>query len=122
MAYSSGFMSKRVTIAKRMAGATDTFGKNGSPRYEILGTYWANEDYNKGMKSMREGAFDAYDTVMFRMRYNPQIDRWCLVRYHGKWYQIQSCNEDFQTNQIQITAIELANQQVNIGDVSSSEI
>ena len=51
---------------------------------------------------------------MFRCRYNANIDRWCLLKYHGKWYQITSFNEDYQDNQIQMTAVELANQQVNI--------
>ena len=41
-------------------------------------------------------------------------DRWCLLKFHGKWYQITSFNEDYQENQIQMTAVELANQQVNI--------
>ena len=34
--------------------------------------------------------------------------------YQGRWYQIQSFNEDYQSNEIQITATELANQQVTI--------
>ena len=107
-------MNKRVTVAKRATGTQETFGKTGQPRYELLGTFWMAEDYNRGVKSLREGAFDAYDTVMFRMRYNKDIDRWCLLQYQGKWYQIQSFNESYQENQIQITAIEMANQQVNI--------
>lgn len=115
-------MNKRVTIARRSSDASDTFGKANSPKYEILGEFWAAEDFNKGVKSLREGALDAYDTVMFRMRYNASIDRWCLIRFRGKWYQITSFNEDYQSNQIQITAVELANQQVNITDYSSSEI
>ena len=59
-------------------------------------------------------SYDAYDTVMFRMRYNAEIDRWCLLQYQGKWYQIQSFNADYQQNQIQITATEMANQKVTI--------
>lgn len=114
MAYSTGMLNKRVVIAKRADDQTGTFGKAGQPKYEILGEFWAAEDFNRGVKSLREGAFDAYDTVMFRLRYNSNIDRWCLIKYHGKWYQIQSFNEEYQTNQIQITAIELANQQVNL--------
>ena len=114
MAYSTGMMNKRVTVAKRATDDNATFGKSGQPKYEILGTFWMAEDYNRGVKSLREGAFDAYDTVMFRMRWNKDIDRWCLLKYHGKWYQIQSFNESYKENQIQITAIELANQQVNI--------
>jgi SPP1 family predicted phage head-tail adaptor len=114
MAYSTGMMNKRVTVAKRATDTQETFGKSGSPKYEILGTYWMAEDYNRGVKSLREGAYDAYDTVMFRCRYNKDFDRWCLLKYHDKWYQIQSYNESYQENQIQITAIEMANQQVNI--------
>ena len=79
------------------------------------------EDFNKGTKSLREGAVDAYDTVMFRLSYDSRIDRWCLIKFRGRWFQIQSFNEDYQTNNIQITAIEMANQQVTIIDVSSSE-
>ena len=114
MAYSTGMMNKRVTIARRKTDAEGTFGKSGQPKYELLGTFWAAEDFNKGVKALREGAFDAYDTVMFRLRYNSAIDRWCLIQYLGRWYQIQSLNEDYQDNQIQITAIEMANQQIGI--------
>ena len=115
MAYSSGMMNKRVKVAKRYEEQNPTFGGSSSvTKYEILGTFWAAEDFNRGVKSLREGAYDAYDTVMFRMRYNANIDRWCLLKYQGKWYQITSFNEDYQENQIQITATELANQQVNI--------
>lgn len=115
MAYSTGMMNKRVKIAKRVDSEGGSFGRSsGGQKYTMLGEFWAAESFNKGVKSMREGAVDAYDTVMFRMRYNSEIDRWCLVQYHGRWYQIQSFNEDYQTNEIQITAIEMANQNVTI--------
>ena len=107
-------MNKRVTVAKRTTDDTATFGKSGQPKYEILGTFWMGETFNKGVKAMREGALDAYDTVMFRCRFNKDIDRWCLLKYQGLWYQIQSFNESYQENQIQITAVELAKQKVNI--------
>ena len=108
-------LNKRVTVARRYEEQNPTFGGSSSvTRYTLLGTFWAAEDFNRGVKSLREGAYDAYDTVMFRMRFNKHIDRWCLLQYRGKWYQIQSFNDDYQNNQIQITAIELANQQVNI--------
>ena len=123
MAYSTGMMNKRVQVAKRAADESATFGKSGQPKYEIVGTFWMGETFTKGVKAMHEGALDAYDTVMFRMRYHADIDRWCLVQYHGRWYQIQSFNEDYQTNEIQITAIEMANQKVTVvTPPSSSEI
>ena len=107
-------MNKRVTVAKRATDTQESFGKAGQPKYEIIGEFWMAEDFNRGVKSLREGAYDAYDTVMFRCRYNKDIDRWCLLQYHGKWYQIQSFNDDYHENQIQITAIEMANQKVTI--------
>lgn len=134
MGYSSGMMNKRIKIAKRVDSTGGDFGRSsGGQKYTMLGEFWASENFDKGMKSLREGAVDAYDIVMFRMRFNADIDRWCLIQYHGRWYQIQSCNEDFQTNEIQITAKEMANQNVTIvysltnssisgGNGSSSEI
>ena len=117
-------MNKRVKIAKRVDSEGGRFGRSsGGQKYTLLGEFWAAEDFNKGVKAMREGAEDAYDTVMFRMRYHEGIDRWCLVQYHGRWYQIQSFNEDYQQNQIQITATEMANQNVTIiPPLSNSEI
>ena len=107
-------LNRRIIIARRKADAADSFGKQGQPKYEMLGVFWAAEDFNRGTKSLREGAYDAYDIVMFRMRYCADIDRWCLIQYQGKWYQIQSFNADQQANQIQMTAIEMANQSVNV--------
>lgn len=114
MAYTSGMLRQRITIARRKDDGKSAFGKAGQPKYEILGEFWAAEDFSRGTKSLREGAFDAYDVVMFRMRFNPDVDRWCLIKFRGKWYQITSLNEDFHDNQIQITAQELVNQQINI--------
>ena len=108
-------MNKRIKISKRVDSEGGSFGRSsGGQKYQMLGEFWAAENFNKGVKSMREGAIDAYDTVMFRMRFHEGIDRWCLIQYHGKWYQIKSCNEDFLTNEIQITATEMANQNVTI--------
>jgi SPP1 family predicted phage head-tail adaptor len=125
MGYSTGMMNKRVVVAKRVNDEDASFGKSGQPKYEILGTFWMAETFTKGVKAMHEGALDAYDTVMFRCRYNANIDRRCLLKYRGKWYQITSFNEDYQDNQIQMMAVELANKNVNIVEpysASSSHI
>lgn len=123
MAYSTGMMNKRVKIAKRVDSAGGDFGRaSGGQKYQMLGTFWAAEDFNRGVKSLREGAMDAYDTVMFRMRYNANIDRWCLIQYQERWYQIKSFNESYQDNQIQITAVELANQKVQLVEYSDNYI
>jgi SPP1 family predicted phage head-tail adaptor len=124
MAYNTGMMNKRIKVAKRVDSEGGSFGRSsGGQKYTLLGEFWASEKFDKGMKSLREGAVDAYNTVMFRMRYNADIDRWCLIQYQGRWYQIQSFNEDYQTNELQITATEMANQKVTIvPQPSNSEI
>ena len=52
MAYSSGMLNKRITIATRAEEAQE-FGKQGQARYTILGQFWAAEDFNRGVKSLR---------------------------------------------------------------------
>ena len=119
--YSAGMMNKRVTIAKRLKDQQGSFG-NSQPKYEVIGDFWAAENFNRGMKSLKDGNFDAYDIVMFRLYYNEQFDRWCILKYQGKWYQIQSFNADYQTKKVQITAIEMSNQKVHIVTPSSSDL
>ena len=109
MAYSTGMLNKRIRIAKRVENQDRTFGEDGQPKYEWMGWFWASEKWNKGAKSLQNGALEAYDVVMFRLRYAPSIDRWCVIQYDGRWYQIQSFNASKQDNQIQITATEMAN-------------
>ena len=115
MAYSSGMLNKRITIAKRTGAVAGKSGRDsGGIKYEIIGTFWAAEDFNKGVKALRNGAVEAYNVVMFRLRYHECINRWCLIQYNGTWYEIESCNEDRQANQIQITAHEMPNQKVTL--------
>ena len=113
MSYSTGMLNKRIQIYQRAEEGSDlkgkNFGKSGQPKYQLLGPFWANETFSKGVKALHEGALDAYDTVMFRLRYHECIDRWCVIRYDGTWYQIQSFHPDPQANTIQITATEMAN-------------
>ena len=121
MAYSTGMLNKRIQIYKRAEESQkDRFGKSGQPKYQLLGPFWANETFSKGVKALHEGALDAYDTVMFRLRYHACIDRWCLIRYNGTWYQILSFNADEHDNQIQITAQEMPNQNVTVITPSES--
>ena len=128
MAYSTGMMDMRVKVAKRATNTQETFGKAGQPKYEWLRQtgdhgFWVSEKFDKGMKSLREGALDSYNTVMFRMRYVAGMDEWCLIQFQGKWYQITSFNESYRNNEIQVTAVRMANQKVTIVEpYSTSEI
>lgn len=119
MAYSTGMMKYRVKVAKRASDEGASFGKSGQQKYEWVRkegdhAFWCGVSFDKGMKSLREGALDSYITKMFRFRYHDNMDEWCLLQYRGKWFQIHSFNDDFQDNTIQITAVSMANQQVII--------
>lgn len=103
MAYSTGILKHRVTILNKVVatGFGETTG------YQSAGTVWADVTWIKGVKALREGALDAYDTIMVRMRYNTIVSRDSRLQYGGATYQIQSLHADYQDNIIQITATEI---------------
>ena len=103
MSYQSGFLHQRVTIKNKQVATT--FGD--TTDYVEAGTVWANVSFSKGMKALHEGALDAYDTVIIRMRYNTIVSRDSHLVYDGKEYQIQSFHRDYQENIVQITAQEI---------------
>ena len=107
MAYSTGIMNRRVAIMTRSTSDTGSFGRNSAGQsYAYAATVWAAVDFNRGTKAMREGAYDGYDRVMFRMRLNPTVDRSSMLVWDGRTYQIESFNADKYQNTIQITAVE----------------
>ena len=107
MGYSAGMLRHRVEILKRVQ-KDGKYGKNsGTVTYESQGCVWADVTWSKGVKSMREGALDAYDTIMVRMRWNNVVNRNSYLRYDGLVYQIQSFHADYQDNTVQITAMEI---------------
>lgn len=103
MAYESGFLKYRVTIKNKTAAA----GFGDTTSYRVAGEVWANIAFTKGIKAMHEGALDAYDTVMIRMRYTDLVSRDSHLVHDGVEYQILSFHRDFQDNTIQVTACEL---------------
>ena len=103
MAYNSGFLHQRITIRNKVVGTG--FGETTS--FVDVATVWANVAFSKGVKSMREGALDAYETVIIRMRYNDKVSRDSLLVHDGTIYQITSFHRDYQENIVQITATEV---------------
>ena len=103
MSYQSGFLHNRVTIKNKVVatGFGETTG------YQAVGTVWANVSFSKGMKALHEGALDAYDTVIIRMRYNTIVNRDSHLVHDGKEYQIQSFHRNYEENIVQITAQEI---------------
>ena len=111
--FNSGMRNHRVTILNKVSPSEKAFGEKTG--YKRDGSLWSSYEFSKGTKALREGALDAYDSVIFRMNFsaNVSITRESLIEYHDKVYQIQSLNEDHQENKIIIRATEMTTQ-VNI--------
>lgn len=109
MGYTSGRLNEKVEILERVGKDGDYGRGSAGAEFRTLGCVSVDRDFNRGAKSMREGALDAYDVVMFRMRWNPIISRESYLRQGTRLYTIESFNADYQANQIQITAREVEN-------------
>lgn len=108
MAYSSGMLKDRVEIFVRQRATTGERGRgSGEPVFEAAVCVWGAVTWTKGARPMQEGALEAYDVVMVRMRWNNIVNRDCRLRSGGKTYQILQLQEDRQGNQIQIIAQEI---------------
>lgn len=103
MAYTSGLLRHRVIILNKQVATG--FGETTS--YQPAACVWADVTWSKGTKALREGALDAYDTVLIRMRWNNIVTRDSRLKCDGVTYQIQSLHADRQENTIQITATEI---------------
>ena len=107
MSYGAGMRNRRIHIFNRKADKNGAFGRNsGGNEYKYTATVWSAVTFNKGVKAMREGAVDAYDTVMFRMLYTKKICRESMLVWDERTFAIKSFYRDYQSNEIQITAVE----------------
>ena len=105
MAYTSGLLKHRVKILNKVRPTQGDFGA--TTRYAEAATVWADVTWKKGQKALNEGALDAQDTVLIRMRWNNIVTRDSRLQHDGVAYQIQSMHRDYQDNTIQITATEV---------------
>jgi SPP1 family predicted phage head-tail adaptor len=103
MGYSTGILKYRLTILNKVVASG--FGE--TTTYKPTATVWADISFSKGVKSLREGALDAYDTVLIRMRWKNVVTRDSRLQHGDVTYQIQSLHADRQANIIQITATEI---------------
>ena len=113
--FNSGMRNHRITILNKVQSSGRAFGEKTG--YKREGSLYSSYEFTKGTRALREGALDAYDSVMFRLNFSgnvaKKITRESLIEMHGKIYQIQSLNEDYHDNKIIIRATEMTTQ-VNI--------
>ena len=96
-------LNKRVTFLKRGDSVEGEYSREAGS-YEEIRSVWASVDFSKGLKSLREGAYDAYEVIMVRCNYFPDASAECRLKYKGNEYEINSFHADFTENTIQITA------------------
>jgi len=112
MGYSSGMLDKKVgiwSVDRQADGATGVRG-TGGVKYVCNGCVWGSVKWDKGMHNMMEGALEAYDVVMIRMRWSDgksrNLDKDCRLTAEGKTYQILQLQDDRRENIVQIIAQE----------------
>lgn len=119
MAYQAGFRHCMVTIKNKVVASG--FGETTS--WKDVKTVWAARTWKHGAKTLREGALDAYDKVVFRMNWNNIVTRDSLLVCEGKTYQVLSLEGEKRSNEIEILAQEVVNGATVTPPVpSSSEI
>ena len=100
--FEAGMRNHRVTVLNKVLTSERTFGEKTGYRRD--GSLWSSYEFSKGTRALREGALDAYDSVIFRMNFSgnvaKKITRESLIEMHGKIYQIQGLNEDYRDNKI----------------------
>ena len=107
MGYSTDILNYMVAILNKKAATDKKFGEKTA--YEQVACVHADLTWKKGQKALNDGALDAIDTVMFRMRWNNIVTRESRLECEGVTYQIQSLHADRRHNTIQITATEVVN-------------
>ena len=106
MAYSTGLLNKRIQVHNPATAIDGDYGRVGGG-YTYVTSLWASVDWSRGTHAMRQGALDAYDTIMIRCRYCAQISKDSHIKYDDRMYQIETIHQDLMKNTCQITASEL---------------
>ena len=120
--FTSGMRNHRVTILNKVQPSERQFGEKTGYRRD--GSLWSSYEFSKGTRALREGALDAYDSIIFRMNFsaNVTITRESLIECEGKVYQVQSLNSDRRENKIIIRATEMTAQVNIVEPYSTTEI
>ena len=58
----------RLTILNKVQPSERQFGEKTG--YQRDGSLWSSYEFSKGTRALREGALDAYDSVIFRMNFS----------------------------------------------------
>lgn len=97
-------LNKRVTLLYPVRRRGET---GEATAFRKGDTVWAAVDWSRGTRALSMGTVEAYDTIMVRLRWRADVDRWWRLLYDGRFFVIESCNKDMRANTIQVTASEI---------------
>lgn len=106
MAYSSGMLRSTIDVLGKRIVEDNEFGRVGGD-YVPIAKLHANVTWTKGVKALREGSIDAYNTIMVRTRYTETLKRECRLLIDGTTYQITDMKADKHANTMQMLCQEL---------------
>ena len=107
-------LNDRIMVLNRTQAEMGDFGLDSSgPEWEETTCLWANVTWTKGVRSLHEGAIDAYGVVEVRMRWTDLITMRSRIRYEGVTYNIlpETFHPDKQDDTIQFLAQAVINDQ-----------
>lgn len=105
MVYSTDILKDRVNVIGKPIFVEGRFGMERKDGGSI--PRWANVTWAKGAKALREGAVEAYDTIMIRMRWSDRVTRESQIEWDGRRWKIESFNASKHDDTIQMTCTEL---------------
>ena len=106
MAYSRGFLKRRVSLYNRKDSVNGEFGREAG-EYEPDGKVWANITWDRGIRALRQLSVDNYQVIMLRTDWTERIRRGTRVKVDGILYECESPHGSKSEDVLQVTCIEL---------------
>lgn len=106
MAYSRGFLNRRISVFNRKESSSGEFGREAGD-YEPDGKVWANVSWVRGTRALRELSVDNFQSIMVRTDWTERIRRGTRIVVDGILYECESPHGSKSENVLQVTCIEL---------------
>lgn len=105
MSYPRGNMDKRVKLYAPVR--QDSLYGQAQVQYRHVATVWAWVTWTRGARAMQNGHMEVYQSIMVRSDIHAELTRYTRLEVQGKFYVIDSINEDEAKNECQVTAFEV---------------
>lgn len=106
MAYSRGFLNRRISVFNRKESSSGEFGREPG-EYAPDGKVWANVSWVRGTRALRELSVDNFQSIMVRTDWTERIRRGTRIVVDGILYECESPHGSKSESVLQVTCIEL---------------